>query len=81
MDINNSDGDDGLEIEKLVCNLWDPFTRNLIKTPVRGSACLHLQCFDLRNYLTFMYATKNRFWKCPVCSKDSKKLLLDQQFK
>jgi hypothetical protein len=65
----NADSDSEIEIEKVVCNLFDPFTHSLINTPVRGNKCLHGQCFDLRTFLALMYATKVRQWKCPICSK------------
>jgi hypothetical protein len=61
--------DEDIEIEKVVCNLNDPYSKRVMSTPVRGNKCLHGQCFDLKTYLQFMYATKNRSWRCPICSK------------
>eukprot|EP01079_Euglenida_sp_SAG-EU17-18_P001766 gene1766-2913_t len=51
-----------------------PLGLTLIKTPVRGRQCMHLQCWDLSTYLQF-YAKADRFynhshrWRCPVCDE------------
>lgn len=51
-----------LEI-KAVC----PITFTLIKTPVKGENCTHIDCFSLENYLQIN--RKNPTFMCPVCSK------------
>jgi hypothetical protein len=48
----------------------DPFTWNIIDMPVRGTKCVHGQCFDLKTFLSFMNVQRVRQWKCPVCNKD-----------
>ena len=47
--------------------------------PVRGNKCQHGQCFDLRTFISFMMAARNRSWKCPVCNKDARKFMVDRQ--
>jgi len=47
-----------------------PLSFERVDTPVRGEACVHLQCFGLNAYLdsnSKMRALNNR-WTCPVCS-------------
>eukprot|EP00933_Yihiella_yeosuensis_P007835 TRINITY_DN11301_c1_g1_i1.p1 TRINITY_DN11301_c1_g1~~TRINITY_DN11301_c1_g1_i1.p1 ORF type:complete len:923 (-),score=173.69 TRINITY_DN11301_c1_g1_i1:197-2848(-) len=47
-----------------------PLSFERVETPVRGSSCMHLQCFGLDAYLESnakMRAVNNR-WTCPVCS-------------
>jgi len=47
-----------------------PLSFERVDTPVRGEACMHLQCFGLNAYLdsnSKMRALNNR-WTCPVCS-------------
>jgi hypothetical protein len=68
-----------IEIDKIIINLYDPFTWDVIKTPVRGYKCVHGQCFDLRTFISFMSTARNRTWKCPVCSKDTRKFMIDSQ--
>lgn len=68
-----------VEIDKITIRLTDPCSWDLIKTPVRGSKCTHAQCFDLKTFISLMYSAKNRTWKCILCSKDSRKFMLDKQ--
>ena len=68
-----------IEIDKIIVSLFDPFTWDLIKTPVRGHKCHHGQCFDLKIFISFMMTTRNRTWKCPVCGKDARKFMIDSQ--
>lgn len=68
-----------IEIDKIMINLNDPFTWDLIKTPARGYKCHHGQCFDLKIFISFMMTTRNRTWKCPVCGKDARKFMIDTQ--
>lgn len=50
--------------QSLLC----PLTLSRLRCPVRGSACQHLQCFDLEAYLQISLATSfQRRWRCPVC--------------
>ena len=47
----------------LIC----PLGYNRIQNPVRGIDCLHLSCFDCKNYFNFQFSLGN--WKCPICDK------------
>jgi zinc finger MIZ domain-containing protein len=53
--LTNSAGDDDdgviLQQEDLSIDLADPFSATLFTTPVRGRGCLHMECFDLENWL------------------------------
>jgi hypothetical protein len=68
-----------VEINKISVSIYDPYTWDLIKMPVRGNKCHHGQCFDLRTFISFMMAARNRSWKCPVCNRDARKFMVDRQ--
>lgn len=72
-------GEKDVEIDKISVSIRDPFTWDLIKTPVRGYKCLHGQCFDLNTFISFMFTARNRTWKCPVCNKDARKFMIDSE--
>ncbi|RDL38953.1 uncharacterized protein BP5553_03293 [Venustampulla echinocandica] len=64
----------------LVLGLADPFTARVFEIPVRGSSCLHHECFDLETFLMTRSGTPKRpqqpcmadVWKCPLCGKDAR---------
>ncbi len=67
-------------VSDLSIDLADPFTARIYETPVRGSSCLHRECFDLE---TFLLTRNSRpkppgqpclvdVWKCPLCGKDAR---------
>ena len=62
-------------------SLFDPYTWDLINTPARGNRCKHGQCFDLKTFIAFMFTARNRNWKCPICSKDARKFMVDEEQK
>lgn len=74
--------DDILVVEStLTINLRDPFSASKIcDTPVRGTACLHNECFDLDTFLS----TRPRKasvsvpdqWRCPICKADARPTVL-----
>lgn len=68
-----------VEIDKITIRLVDPYSWDEIRTPVRGVKCTHAQCFDLKTFLSLMYSARNRTWKCPLCSKDCRKFMLDTE--
>ena len=47
--------------------LKDPYTRSKISVPVRGKACIHVQCYDAATFITMSKTAKKR--ECPVCFK------------
>jgi hypothetical protein len=55
------------ESDFLTFSLLDAISNRLIETPVRGQQCTHLQCFDLRNYLTTNTIVSGGRWRCPCC--------------
>ena len=78
--------DDEIQIlsNDLVIRLSDPFTAQLVGTPVRGKGCTHYECFDLD---VFLQTRKPDVWKpeqfkCPICSSDARpqSLLKDNWF-
>ncbi|KAH9203800.1 hypothetical protein DL95DRAFT_136866 [Leptodontidium sp. 2 PMI_412] len=77
-----SDKDDDviINISDLSIDLVDPFTKRIFDIPVRGSTCLHRECFDLE---TFLLTRESKVkwldqpcipdvWKCPICGKDAR---------
>lgn len=41
-----------VQIDRIALSCFDPYSRDLIETPVRGADCMHFDCFDLQTYLT-----------------------------
>lgn len=61
-------------------DLSDPFTARIFEIPVRGSSCLHRECFDLETFLLTRNSKPKRpqqpcmidVWKCPLCGRDAR---------
>ncbi|KAF4630616.1 hypothetical protein G7Y89_g7523 [Cudoniella acicularis] len=76
----DDDDDFAMVIGDLVIDLADPFTARIFEIPVRGSSCLHRECFDLETFLLTRNSKLKRpqqpcmpdIWKCPLCSKDAR---------
>ncbi|KAG4428338.1 hypothetical protein IFR05_016178 [Cadophora sp. M221] len=76
----SSDDDCAIVISDISIDLADPFTTNVFEIPVRGSSCLHRECFDLETFLLTregepMWPDQTcmpRMWKCPHCGKDAR---------
>jgi zinc finger MIZ domain-containing protein len=78
--INDDDDEISMVVGDLTINLADPFMARIFDIPVRGSGCLHRECFDLQTFLT----TRNSkpkvplqpsmvdVWRCPLCGKDAR---------
>ncbi|TNJ29339.1 Zinc finger domain protein [Giardia muris] len=49
----------------LTLNLEDPYTQELMTTPVRSFRCAHVRCFDLHAFISA--ACSRDLWRCPVC--------------
>ncbi|KAK5171310.1 uncharacterized protein LTR77_004454 [Saxophila tyrrhenica] len=71
------DDDFAITSSSMVIPIFEPFSANrMVTTPVRGSGCLHRDCFDLEAFLS----TRQRkapdqptvvdCWRCPICRKD-----------
>jgi len=64
----------------LSIDLADPFMSRIFEIPVRGSSCLHRECFDLETFLLTRNSKPKRqdqpsmidVWKCPLCGNDSR---------
>ncbi|KAG8740266.1 SUMO ligase siz1 [Ceratobasidium sp. 428] len=57
----DSDVASGFHAVSLRC----PIAQTRINTPCRSSKCVHIQCFDAKNWLLFTKQTNSK--KCPVC--------------
>ena len=67
----------------LVIKVIDPFSAQLIQTPVRGKHCLHYECFDLEIFLgTRQKKAGFEKFRCPICNSDARpqSLQLDKWF-
>ncbi|OCT47387.1 hypothetical protein CLCR_03259 [Cladophialophora carrionii] len=81
---NMAEDDDELVIRRAMSiDLLDPFTSVICVTPVRGSECRHLQCFDLEAFLSSRPGrTKDSGlsspdkWLCPICKSDCRPPML-----
>jgi len=50
-----------------IMSLKCPIMFTLIKLPVRGIYCTHLNCFDLESYALMNKTTTSRKYRCPIC--------------
>ncbi|KZZ91113.1 MIZ zinc finger protein [Moelleriella libera RCEF 2490] len=66
--------------EALHVSIQCPISANLIRTPVRGVLCKHVQCFDLETWLQTREKKKSLSqtepcladaWMCPLCDEDA----------
>eukprot|EP00924_Labyrinthula_sp_SR-Ha-C_P012975 augustus_masked-scaffold_12-processed-gene-5.5-mRNA-1 protein AED:1.00 eAED:1.00 QI:0/-1/0/0/-1/1/1/0/676 len=66
----NKPGIEGVEAaSKLPLSLIDPLTLCPIEQPARGVDCSHIDCFDLKTFITFQKEGKNAKWDCVLCAK------------
>ncbi|KAI1653327.1 hypothetical protein F4813DRAFT_258759 [Daldinia decipiens] len=68
----SADEDELIMVNELSIDLMDPFSRVMIKVPVRGKSCTHLECFDLETWLNSRLGKKSCNWCNNVpggCSK------------
>ncbi|KAH0498544.1 hypothetical protein TgHK011_005796 [Trichoderma gracile] len=70
-----------IESDTLTVSVADLFSSTLFNTPVRGRNCLHLECFDLGNWLISRPSkpslspgepTAVDCWGCPICGSDAR---------
>ena len=71
------DDDIAMTSSTLTIPLFEPYRNDRIcDTPVRGSACLHRECFDLETFLSQCkreqpgYPCVPDCWRCPICKDD-----------
>lgn len=55
------------------------FSGKLLKTPVRGIHCTHLECFSFEEWVVSQGRTSSK-WRCPVCWKKAVDLVQDLYF-
>lgn len=63
-----SDADMG--VDSMLITLQDPLTKLRMKFPARGVECIHLQCFDVIQFLQMN--EQKQTWSCPICKKNVK---------
>ncbi|KAN0112894.1 hypothetical protein V8E51_005845 [Hyaloscypha variabilis] len=76
----NDDDEIAMVSNDISVDLSDPFTARIFETPVRGSSCLHRECFDLETFLITRNSKPKRpqqpcmidVWKCPLCGRDAR---------
>ncbi|KAF4947731.1 hypothetical protein FGADI_10181 [Fusarium gaditjirri] len=88
-----SDSDDIIvQDETLPISLADPFSKQRVAVPVRGSQCKHLECFDLETFLGTRSGKEPPKgggpqqqgeepslvdrWGCPICGLDARPISL-----
>ncbi|KAI9101713.1 hypothetical protein DFS34DRAFT_611174 [Phlyctochytrium arcticum] len=59
---------DDIEIGEQIMSFKCPLTLLRIQVPVKGSQCLHRQCFDALSFFT-MTTGPMKTRKCPICAK------------
>lgn len=83
--LEDDDEDIAIVATELTIDLADPFMARIFDIPVRGSTCLHRECFDLQTFLDTRVGKKVPttdgrlaavchidIWKCPLCGKDAR---------
>lgn len=73
------DSDDVIVQDDSLCiSLIDPFSASMVKSPVRGLRCKHIECFDLEIWLQTRRGKPSQSkseparadeWKCPMCGE------------
>lgn len=77
---NDDDDDLAIVSSNLSITLFDPFIGcKIFDTPVRGTRCLHRNCFDLETFLATRKCVKGAdspskvdVWACPICKADAR---------
>ncbi|KAM3130410.1 hypothetical protein pb186bvf_017509 [Paramecium bursaria] len=55
--------------QSLPVRIKDQLTFELLKYPIRGRNCQHLDCFELEYFIQFNEKPNNNRWQCPVCQQ------------
>lgn len=84
----HSDPDIEVVDATLTLNMTDPHTCRIWDVPMRSTACLHDQCFDLDTFLQTRRSTRHgqpcdpEQFKCPICDVDARpqSLIKDEFF-
>jgi hypothetical protein len=85
---SSCDADDVMVVssDQVSLGVCCPLSFTPISTPVRGTSCRHLECFDLGNYLetrprrTGWEPPNADCWRCPICRGDARpsELIVDR---
>lgn len=78
--VGHDDDDITMITSDLTIDLTDPFMAKIFDIPVRGTNCLHRECFDLETFLATRTSKPKHpeepcmidVWKCPLCAKDAR---------
>lgn len=80
---SGDDDDIVLTSSNMTIKLIEPYSGcNMVDIPVRGSDCLHYDCFDLEVFLSFCkrphpgWPTVIDCWRCPICRSDVRPQML-----
>ncbi|OAJ39954.1 hypothetical protein BDEG_23745 [Batrachochytrium dendrobatidis JEL423] len=59
------DAEDDVQTTLEQVSLKDPLSKCRIVLPIRGTSCLHIQCFDCETFLSVNQQLPT--WECPIC--------------
>lgn len=74
-------GDSEIAPSSIKFSLKCPMTMTIIKIPVRGKNCKHIQCFNLEPYVKMQRTSRVNRWCCPVCKEFVYDLVYDLYLK
>ena len=69
-----------IEIDRLSYPLTCVLDMQLLKTPVKGAHCKHVNCFSLENFVNVWHKNSQRKWLCPICKTKSYDIIVDSYF-
>lgn len=75
--INQQDADIEFVNKNRRYSIKDPISMSLIRTPVRGIYCEHIDCFELDTWAIIQENANIYRWRCPLCKKKAYKLKID----
>ncbi|KAI9719281.1 MAG: hypothetical protein M1812_003611 [Candelaria pacifica] len=82
LSVNINDEDIAVVNSNLTIQLNDPFTARIFNFPIRSTACLHRECFDLDTFLQTRKSKRPEWpcmpeeWRCPICGSDARPQVL-----
>lgn len=64
------ESDVDMGIDSMFATVKDPLSKTRMELPARGIDCIHLQCFDAKQFLQMN--EQKQTWSCPLCKKKVK---------
>lgn len=61
------ESDIDMGVDSMFATVKDPLSKTKMELPARGKACIHLQCFDAKQFLQMN--EQKQTWLCPLCKK------------